>query len=41
MIYMVEINPEYHSFLKSTFGEESNIISTDFLTYILSKHLML
>ena len=34
MIYMVEINPEYHSFLKSTFGEESNIISTDFLTYL-------
>lgn len=34
MIYMVEINPEYHSFLKLTFGEESNIISTDFLTYL-------
>ena len=34
MIYMVEINPEYHSFLKTTFGEESNIISTDFLTYL-------
>ena len=33
MIYMVEINPEYHGFLKSTFGEESNIMSTDFLTY--------
>ena len=31
---MVEINPEYHYFLKTTFGEESNIISTDFLTYL-------
>jgi len=37
MIYMVEINPQYHNFIKSTFGEESNIITNNFLTYIPKK----
>ena len=33
MIYMVEVNSDHIPLLKSIFGEKSNIISQDFLTY--------
>ena len=33
MIYMIEINTEHISYLKSIFGDNANIVSQDFLSY--------